>query len=199
MIDFEPAATEMAHLLDGVREEHLGGPTPCANYSVAALLDHIAGLSLAFIWAGQKLPVSEQTENVARPGEAERLNPEWRTVIPQRLAELAQVWREPAAWEGMTEVGGLTLPAETMAIIALDELVVHGWDLARATGQPFRSDPGSTAAALAFTSGMAQPGDEARREGRFGPVVEVPADASDLDRALGFSGRDPAWTPNGRP
>lgn len=198
MIDFEPAATQVAHLLDGVREEHLAGPTPCRDYPVAALLDHVASLSLAFAWAGRKLPVAERTATVARPGEAEHLDPQWRTVLPQRLADVVEVWRDRAAWQGIAEVAGVTLPAEVMAMVALDELVLHGWDLARATGQPFRCDPVSTAAVLAFTDGMTQPGQEARRQGRFGPVVEVSADASDLDRALGFSGRDPAWTPEAR-
>jgi uncharacterized protein (TIGR03086 family) len=75
------------------------------------------------------------------------------------------------------------------------ELVLHGWDLARATGQPFTCDPASTAAVLAFTSASAQPEQAAGREGPFGPVVDVPEDAPAFDRALGFAGRDPAWTP----
>lgn len=78
-------------------------------------------------------------------------------------------------------------------MVALDELVLHGWDLARGTGQPFACDPASTHACFAFTSQSAEPGQEAGREGVFGPVVDVPADAPMFDRALGFSGRDPAW------
>jgi uncharacterized protein (TIGR03086 family) len=95
----------------------------------------------------------------------------------------------------VTEAGGVTMPAETTGAVALDELVLHGWDLARATGQPFACDPASTAAVLAFTSAMAQPEQAATREGLFGPVVEVPEDAPTFDRALGLAGRDPAWTP----
>src|SRR5688572_4622362 len=107
MIDFEPAATQVADLLDGVREEHLTGPTPCRDYSVAALLDHLTSLSLAFVWAGRRTPAAERTENVARPGAAENLDPQWRTVLPKRLTDLVGVWRDRAAWEGDTEVGGV--------------------------------------------------------------------------------------------
>lgn len=197
MIDFEPAATELTRLLDGVSDAQLAGPTPCADYPVAALLDHLASLALAFAWAGRKVPLAERTGDISRPGEAtaEHLDPQWRTVLPRRLADLVRVWRDRAAWTGVAEVAGVTLPAEVMATVALDELVLHGWDLARATGQPFRCDPASTAVVLAFTGGTAQPGQEASRQGMFGPVLEVPADAPDLDRALGFAGRDPAWTP----
>ena len=95
----------------------------------------------------------------------------------------------------MTEAGGVRMPAEQMGAVALDELVLHGWDLARATGQQFTCDPANTAAVLAFTSASAHPEQAAGREGLFAPVVDVPADAPSFDRALGFAGRDPAWTP----
>jgi uncharacterized protein (TIGR03086 family) len=88
------------------------------------------------------------------------------------------------------------LPAEQMGVVALDELVIHGWDLARGTGQSFHCDPTSTAAVLAFTRESAQPEHAAMRDGLFGPVVDVTDDAPPLDRALGFAGRDPAWTPS---
>lgn len=70
----------------------------------------------------------------------------------------------------MTEAGGVTMPAETIGTVALDELVLHGWDLARATGQPFSCDPVSSAAVLAFTAASAQPEHAAGRDGLFGPV-----------------------------
>ncbi|WP_433442871.1 hypothetical protein [Nonomuraea sp. CA-141351] len=92
----------------------------------------------------------------------------------------------------MTEAGGVTMSAEQMSMVALDE---PSWDLARATGQPFTCNPADTAAVLAFTSASAQPEQAAGRDGLFGPVVEVADDAPALDRALGFAGRDPAWTP----
>jgi uncharacterized protein (TIGR03083 family) len=48
MLDLHPAARELARVLDGVTDDHLGGPTPCPGYSVGALLDHVCGLTLAF-------------------------------------------------------------------------------------------------------------------------------------------------------
>lgn len=195
MLDLDPAAREMIRLLDGVTNDQLAGPTPCAGTSVAALLDHLTDLSLAFTWAARKTTVAEggSGDSGPRPPTAEHLDPDWRTVLPRRLGELAEAWRDPAAWEGMTEAGGVTMPAEQMGAVALDELVLHGWDLARATGQPFNCDPASTAAVLAFTSASAQPENAAGRDGLFGPVVDVPQDAPAFDRALGFAGRDPAW------
>lgn len=191
MIDLEPAAREVARLLDGVTDDRLDDPTPCDGAPVASLLDHFVGLSLAFAYGARKATM----ENPPKPGmpPAGNLDPEWRTVLPRRLDELVAAWRDPAAWEGTTQVGGARMPAEQMGVVALGELVLHGWDLARATGQPFTCDPASTAVILALAGASVEAG--AARDGLFGPPVPVPDDAPDLDRALGFAGRDPAWTP----
>ncbi|MGP4100060.1 TIGR03086 family metal-binding protein [Nonomuraea sp. KM90] len=193
-IDLESAAREVVRLLDGVTDDRLGDPTPCAGTPVAGLLDHIMGLSLAFTWAARKTTPSEAGSGQGAAGAAQ-LDPEWRTLLPKRLDELVESWRDPKAWEGMTEAGGVTMPAAQIAVVALDELVLHGWDLARATGQPFTCSPADTAAVLEFTTAAAAPEQAAGREGLFGPVVEVPEDAPPFDRALGLAGRDPGWTP----
>jgi uncharacterized protein (TIGR03086 family) len=197
MIDLDPAAREVARLLDGVADDRLADPTPCPAYPVGALLDHLMGLSLAFTWAARKTTATEGDGDESAPGlaTAEHLDSQWRTVLPRRLRELVEAWRDPTAWEGMTEAGGVRMPAEVMGVVALDELVLHGWDLARATGQRFACDPASTAAILAFTTASAEPEQAASRDGLFGPVVYVHEDAPAFDRALGFAGRDPAWTP----
>jgi uncharacterized protein (TIGR03086 family) len=188
MLDLEPAAREVARLVEGVREDQLGLPTPCTDTSVAALLDHFLGLTYAFTCGARKVEPGPPA-----PASAEHLDPAWRTLLPQRLEELADAWEDPSAWQGTTEVGGVTMPGDQMGVVALDELVLHGWDLARATGQDFRCDPASAEAVLTFTEATACPEAAALREGLFGPVVEVPAGASVLDRALGFAGRDPGW------
>jgi uncharacterized protein (TIGR03086 family) len=197
ILDFGPATREVSRLLDGVSEDKLTDPTPCADTSVAALLDHLVGLTQHFTQAARKAIEVPPGEDAPAPGKstAEHLDPDWRTVLPRQLDELAEAWRDPAAWEGMTEAGGSTMPADVVGTVALDEVVLHGWDLARATGQPFACDPASTAVVLAFTTAAAQPEQAANRDGLFGPVVAVPADAADLDRALGLAGRDPAWAP----
>jgi hypothetical protein len=59
MIDLDPAAREVARLLDGVADDRLADPTPCPAYPVGALLDHLMGLSLAFMWAARKTTATE--------------------------------------------------------------------------------------------------------------------------------------------
>ncbi|GAA1262380.1 TIGR03086 family metal-binding protein [Sphaerisporangium rubeum] len=197
MIDLEPAAREIKGLLDGVGTTRMADGTPCPEYSVGALLDHLTSLALAFTWAARKTPPQERAGDVSPPGgaTAEHLDPRWREVLPERLDALVEAWRDPEAWKGTTSIAGLTMPAEQVGVVVLDELVLHGWDLARATGQPYDCDPASAEVVLAFAGATAQPGQEAAREGLFGPVVAVPADAPVFERALGLAGRDPAWRP----
>jgi uncharacterized protein (TIGR03086 family) len=189
--DLGPAARRLAALLDGVPDSALGDPTPCADNSVATLLDHIVGLSEGLRASARKEPTETPQAS------AEHLDPDWRTILPPRLDALVAAWREPGAGEGTTSAGGVDLPAADVAAVTLDELVIHGWDLARATGQPYDPDPADVAAIMpfleAFGSGQGVPG-------LFGPMVPVPDDAPAFDRALGLSGRDPAWrasTPTG--
>lgn len=198
MFDLAPAAYQVIRLLDGIKQEQLSHPTPCAGMSVAALLDHFMGLSVAFAWAARKTTPPDPATSAPRADEAS-LDPNWRTVLPERLDRLVEAWRDPAAWEGMTVAAGVPMAAHEMGLVALDELVLHGWDLARATGQPFACDPASVEAVLEFTAESARPENAPFRQGLFGPVVEVPDDASPLDRALGYAGRDPSWTPAAAP
>ncbi|MDN3294029.1 TIGR03086 family metal-binding protein [Streptomyces ficellus] len=100
--------------------------------------------------------------------------------------------REPDAWQGTTRAGGVTLPGEVAGAVALYEVLVHGWDLARATGQEYAPDVASLRACCALLAPAAGgPG----QEGVFGSPVPVPDDAPLLDRVVGLSGRRPDWQP----
>jgi uncharacterized protein (TIGR03086 family) len=95
----------------------------------------------------------------------------------------------------MTKAGGIDLPADVAGMVALNELVIHGWDVARANGQPFNCDTQTLEACLALLADRAEAGQEpGGDDDPFGPVVAVPADAPLLDRLIGLSGRNPSWT-----
>jgi uncharacterized protein (TIGR03086 family) len=195
MLDLRPAASELTRVLDGITDDHLDGPTPCPGYSVGALLDHVCGLTLAFTWAAEKSTAKHAVDRGPTPGgpTLANLDPKWREVLPERLATLAAAWDDPAAWQGSSEAGGVTMPSEVTGLVALDELVLHGWDLATATGQDFRCEPADAEAVLGFASQTAD--DPAARQGLFGPVVPVADDAPMFDRALGMAGRKASWRP----
>ncbi|WP_369197741.1 TIGR03086 family metal-binding protein [Streptomyces djakartensis] len=188
VLDLGPQTEVLARLAAGVTDEQLAGPTPCPDYAVRHLLGHLLGLTVAFRDAGRKdLGVTTDTSpDSALPD----ITPGWREELPKALAELADAWRDPAAWTGMTRAGGVDLPGDVAGLVATDELVVHGWDLARATGSEYAPDPAALRVCHDF---LAAGVDDPTRDQIFGPVVQVGPQASLLDRAVGLSGRDPGW------
>ncbi|MFJ4428212.1 TIGR03086 family metal-binding protein [Streptomyces bobili] len=193
IIDLGPQTRIVARLAAGVRDEQLGDRTPCPAYAVRNLLGHLTGLAAAFRDAARKElgPTTDTPPDSAVPD----IGPGWREELPRVLDELAEAWRDPAAWTGMTRAGGVDLPGDVAAAVAIDELVVHGWDLARATGQEYVPDPAALHVCHAFVVEVAA--DPSGGGGIFGPVVPVPPEAPLLDRAIGLSGRDPGWTREG--
>ena len=192
-VDFRPTTTALAGLVRGVRDDQLTGRTPCPDYSVADLLDHIGGLSVAFLAAATK---EEPPGGGAPSADGSRLEDGWRERIAAALTELGDAWQGPAAYDGTTMAGPVELPADQAALVALDEVTVHAWDLAVATGQPYPADPAAVEACRGFVASFEPPsGGAADDGGLFGPPVAVPDDAPALDHLIGATGRDPAWTP----
>ncbi len=133
-VDLGPAARRLAELVARVQDDELDRPTPCPAYTVGDLIDHVGGLALAFTAAARKQPGGYAEQ--APSGRAVNLEQAWRARIPADLTTLAQAWREPGAWTGMTRIAGMDAPAEMVGLTAADELVVHGWD-----GPPSRCRP----------------------------------------------------------
>ena len=192
MLDLEPTARQMANLLERVADGRLTAPTPCGDYTLGDLIDHVGGLSQAFTAAAKKELGPESSQGPS--GDAARLGRDWRTRIPGQLAALVEAWRNPTAWDGMTRAGSIDLHADVAGRVALNELIIHGWDVARATGQPFDFDTQSLEACWELLTERSAGDQEAGDDDPFGPVVEVPADAPLLDRLIGLSGRNPSWT-----
>ena len=189
-LDLEPAARRLGDLLANVPDDRLGAATPCPAYTLGDLIDHVGGLSTGLAAAAEK----RTPDAVGRPGDARKLGDDWRTRIPRDLLALADAWRDPDAWSGMTQAGGIDLPGEVCGLVTLDELVVHGWDVARSSGQPFESEQPTLEAVHGFLATFDAPA--AGEGGPFGPPVAVPDGAPLVDRVVGLAGRDPAWSPS---
>jgi uncharacterized protein (TIGR03086 family) len=189
-LDLRPAADEIARLAARTADDQLADPTPCTGTSVGDMLDHVMGLSLAFRDAAAK---STTASAPPPPPSRDNLPEDWRSVLTDRLDHLVEAWSDESAWEGTATAGGVEMPAHIAGLVTTDELVLHGWDLAKGTRQEFHCDDASARAVYEFTSNTPRSGPQ--REGLFGPVVDVPNDAPLLDQALGLSGRDPAWCP----
>ena len=192
MVDLTPAARRLADLVSRVRDDELSGPTPCPAYTLGDLIEHVGGLALAFRAAAEK-DIASPYVNGTPSGDASRLQGDWRERISADLAALAQAWAKPDAWTGMTRIAQQDAPAEMVGVTVADELVVHGWDVARATGQPYSAEPELLGAAQTFLGFFASPDAPAGPEVPFGPSRPVADDSAPLDRVLALAGRDPAW------
>lgn len=188
MIDMTAPCRGTAKILNGVTDDQLAAPTPCERLTLSELVAHVGGLGVAFAAAARK-DFGELTDSP--PGdEGYLLDDDWRAQYPANLATLAAAWTRTDAWDGMTRVGGVDLPGEVCGLVGLAEVVIHGWDVAVATGQDYAVDDDVAEAVLAHIAGFAAEGPV---EGLFGPAVEIPSGAGIFDRALALSGRDPGW------
>jgi len=188
MIDMTSACRSTTAVLAAVKDDELDARTPCEKLSLRELVAHLGGLGVAFAAAARK-DLGELTDSPPGDG-GYQLDDDWRRGYPDNLAGLADAWRDPGAWEGMTRVGGVDLPGEVCAMVALTEVVVHGWDVARSTRQNYDVDDEVAEALLAHLVGFTAAGPV---EGLFGPSVEISDDAPAFDRAIALSGRDPSW------
>ena len=171
------AAPPTLTVLRGIRPDQLSAPTPCAEYDVQALLDHMLH------WAPRLARASRHSPGEAEPGG----NP-----LERQIEQLVTAWSVPEAWLGTTSMGGpQELPARMIGAMATGEVVVHGWDLARATGQPVSWD--ETLLEYLYDE-VAKTAELGREMQAYGVEVPVPATAPVLDRMLGLTGRDPHWT-----
>ncbi|MFJ3903143.1 TIGR03086 family metal-binding protein [Streptomyces sp. NPDC090025] len=180
------AAARALPVVRGITDDRLGAATPCADYDVRALVNHLHRVVVNF----QELAAKRPTDFSGADPDA-LAAPDWRDRFETETGRLVAAWSAPGADEGTT--GGWGLPARTVGSMALLDLTVHAWDLARATGGSFEPDPVVVAGLADEVTGMAP---MARQGGVFGPAVELPAGASRFERMLAETGRDPrAWAP----
>jgi uncharacterized protein (TIGR03086 family) len=183
------AAGAASGVVDGVRPEQFGDPTPDTEWDVRTLLNHI------ILWTSHSLERRAHGESVA-PELMETdftAEPGYAAAYRAQLDRALDAWSDPAVWDRELNVMGSATPASDVAALIVAEMVLHGWDLAAATGQSYAVDDAAAAAALAAVEANA---DLFRQYKGFAEPVAVAADASVLDRALALSGRDPNWSPS---
>jgi uncharacterized protein (TIGR03086 family) len=191
-VDLGPGVEHLKTLLASLQDDELSKPTPCPLFNVGNVIAHVGGFAQAFTAAGRK----ERSDILEHPptGDPLPLPDDWRTSIPRDLDTLVKVWRNPAAWEGMTRIAAQDAPAEMVGATVSDEIVVHTWDIARATGREVETDDALLAAARQFLSAFASPDAAAGDDVAFGPSRPAPGGASPLEEILALSGRDPRWS-----
>lgn len=181
------AVAPVVAVIEAVKPGQLELPTPCSDYDVRGLINHFAGTLAWLERMGRRLPPDADDPFGAN---SDVTTGDWQALLSARIPAVAAAWSEPSAWEGSIE--GVQMPATMIGHMALTELLMHGWDLARATGQQVDYGADAGREAHRFAAETAEMG---RQMGAYGAEVPVPAEATEFDRALGLAGRDPNWTP----
>jgi uncharacterized protein (TIGR03086 family) len=179
--DLELAITGMRRLLAAVGPEQWALPTPCTEWNVRTVANHVVG--------GMRLYAAELTG--ADPGGEH--DDDWLGADPigaydDAARTVLAAWRRPGVRDRLVRLSFGAVPAPMAAIIELTELVVHGLDIALATGQEEDVDQ---AQARRLHAVMAAIGiDGFRMPGIFGPARSAAPDAPASRRLLAFLGRD---------
>ena len=182
------AAEAAARTVANVDAGQFGRPTPCTEWDVQTLLNHL------IVWTSFSLEARANGESVGQDviDRDFAADSDFAAIYRAQLDRALAAWADPAVWERSLNVMGSPTPAADVAALNIAEMVLHGWDLAAATGQAYRVSDRAAAAALRAVEANAE---LFRQYKGFSDAVDVPPTASVLDQVLGLSGRVPSWTP----
>lgn len=164
----------LAGVVESIGPAELDRPTPCTDFSVRGVLEHMVAGATQFAAAFRR-------EDAVAPDLADPL-----AGFGPALTELAGAITSPGALDGTMASPFGEVPAETFARFVVLDGLVHGWDLATATGQAYDPDPALVAEVAAFAADALPP----LRDGvSFGPKAPAPDGASPIEALAAFTGR----------
>ncbi len=187
---FADVLTRLAAVVD-VDTDQLHSPTPCEGFTVGELRTHVLGWLQFFAAA-----LADPTARTPRPDPdsftlADGEYPS--AVVTQTLADIRQAIAAAAAGQLVT-MSSSRMAGDGVLGMALGEYIIHAWDLATATGQPYSAPAAAIGPAHEFLRGMVAPEYRGPDSGFFDAEVDVPENSSPLDKLLGFAGRNPQWS-----
>ncbi len=191
---FPTAAKEVGEIARGAASADLTAPTPCTDFDLKTLINHVIGTTGALAAVGRREELDADDPYGARN---DATGGDWAALLDKRVTALAGVWSKEKAWDGTVSMAGQEMPATLIAEMSLAEMLLHGWDLARATGQQLTVPDDVGGELLRHIDETAEWG---RSMGAYGPqfAVREQARATAFERALAAAGRDPAWTAGDR-
>lgn len=167
-------------VVDRIEPAQLDNPTPCTEFTVHDVLDHIIvlGGTLAYAFRGEEAPPIQPSPRNGRVPVAE---------TRKTLDDLLDAVRSPGAMERTVSAPVGEMPGETFARFLAFDALVHGWDLASSTGQPYRPAADVVAAVDQFAHAALTP--EMRDGDTFKDATATPEGAGPLEQLVAFSGR----------
>jgi uncharacterized protein (TIGR03086 family) len=181
------AGTTVAAAIRAGAHTDLPAPTPCRDWDLRTLTRHFVGTSGAFVRAGRTGGLDPED-----PWGTNAVLDEsgWADQLAGQVEAMGEAWSRPEAWTGSIE--GARMPAPAVGELGLIELMLHGWDVARACGQTLDVPDELGVEVLRCLEPTLEQG---RQFDVYGTPVRVPESAPAFIRALALSGRDPDWRP----
>ena len=173
----EATLAVLQHVLHGIAKADESKQTPCREFDVAGLTDHLMN-SIAAIGgaAGAELPDRDRTDSVER-----------QVILAARPA--VDAWHHRGL-DGNVSFGPNEAPAKMMAGILSLEFLVHAWDYAAATGREVAAPDSLSDYVMGLALNIITP--QGRTQAGFDDPIQVPSDARVLDRLIAYTGRQPA-------
>jgi len=184
----EPLAQAFADtrgILANVKPDQLDLATPCKSWQVRDLVNHIVSGSQ---WFGATVNAgkADMPDADAMPKFADG---DFVAEFDKGVAESVAAFGKPGAQEKMVELPFGTMPGGAFMGLAMTDTFTHGWDLAKATGQPTDIDPALAEQLLAGSKMAIQDAFRGDEPAPFGPEQQAPAGASAADKLAAFLGR----------
>jgi uncharacterized protein (TIGR03086 family) len=185
---FARAVEHWQDVVQGVQDNQWDAPTPCTDWDVRALVNHVVGEGL---WVAPLL-AGRTVEEVGDTFDGDLLDGSPRAAAARAAAAAREAFAEPGAADRTVHLSyGAEQAREYAWQLAADHLV-HAWDLAVATDQDTHLPPGLVDAVARW---YAEREEGYRGAGLVAGRVEVDEGASAQARLLSAFGRDPAWAP----
>ena len=185
------ASAEAARVVGNVPQNALDAPTPCGDWDLRTLLNH------TILWTSYSAERRAHGESVAEDlmNKDFTADPGFRQDYDRQIGKAVEAWSDPQAWTGDLNVMGAATPAAEVGAMLIMEMALHGWDVAKATGQEYHAGGALAEALLETVQAQAE---LFRKYQGFADAVETKPDAPAFDRALALSGRDPGCKPASR-
>jgi uncharacterized protein (TIGR03086 family) len=179
------AIAQTESIVAAVQPAQLDLPTPCTEYDVRALLSHIVGGLTRIALVG------EGADALARPARADGVPDDgWPAAYRAAAVRVTAAWADDATLDTLVEVPWGKVPGRFALAGYIQEILAHGWDLAKATGQPTEGDPELALWTLANAERILPP-EPRGGEIPFGPVIEAPPEAGPYAHLAAYLGRHP--------
>jgi uncharacterized protein (TIGR03086 family) len=181
---YERALARTGKIVSGTSRDQLGDPTPCTDWDVRTLLNHMIDDCLTYA-------AGVADENRESSGSTDHCAEDHVTAFDHAAQRAVEAFGKPGALEREHAFAWGDTPGSVALGLALTEAVVHGWDLATATRQEVAIDEDIAEELYGMTSSMMAPKGSYPRGSAFEEPIEIAEDAPAADRLLAYLGRRP--------